>query len=911
MVIDKNPQAVQTALNELRKRLNIVKVLSSNFLSGPNLYHRESVVVVTCDLSGMPEMLDLIAPPTAGGGAILGGQNQIPESLRPLETLWRQATGSGKPLLEQVLYVALGLQSGMLVSSSLSGKILHVSGSKITVALRCDAGPVGLSAWQLAVMSGTFFLTEQRNSGQYERLAQELSARYDSFRDIAGLHNLDMFTLAMVRSAAKRDIPWSRIGFPHSFVQLGHGKYRRRLHETMIETTSHFPVKLANDKAATHRYLSMLGVPLPKQHQVSNADDAMKAAAHIGYPVVVKPCHGGRGIGVSVGLKTAQQVLEAFQIAAQGGDSVVIESEVAGNDHRLLVVGGKLLAGAQRLPAHVVGDGRSTVTELVERLNQNPHRGRGIEKLLAIVDMDREMMDILARQNLSPASAPLDGQRVWLRRAANISRGGTALDVTNTMHPDNIRLAEDVAGAIGLDVIGIDFLTRDITRSWKEVGGGIIEVNSHPGLRPHWVSDGGKRDVVSPIIDLIFPPQSISRVPTAAVTGSIGKTTTCRMVAAILAASGKCVGLSATQGVYLGGVQIRPGDCAGGTSASHLLLQPRLEAGVFEMARGGLIKGGMGIDRCDVGAVLNVLDNHLGLDGVQNRETMARVKRIVAENAQELVVLNADDPLCLAMRGHVRSRRLCLFSARPDHPEVESHRAAGGCSVVIDGEGALARIVLTEGGEVCGTLPVNKIPATLEGRAMGKAVNAAFAMAIAHGLGVPFHTTAEALSQFDSTYENNPGRQNFYRQLPFDVMIDWVDGHEAAKELAAVSAQLPVTGKRLLLLTAVGNRPEDFIINMGKAMSAAFDRYFCSNYQDLRGRAPDEVPGLLRRGLMEGGVPEADIRCIGDFQQALEEALGMAEAGDLLVVASYETEQAWRSITAYQPRTSSSKKNRA
>ncbi|MCE9507977.1 MAG: acetate--CoA ligase family protein [Alphaproteobacteria bacterium] len=877
-----------------------MKMLSSSFLSGPNLYHRESVVAVACDLSGMPELLDLIMTRTANGAVMPGRQNQMPEPLRPLESLWRQAAGAGKPLLEQALYVALALQSDLVVSPSLSGKILHVSGSKITVALRCDAEAVGMSAWQLAVMSGYFFLTGQRDSGQREKLAQELSAWYDSFRNIAKAHSLDQFTLAMVRAASKRDIPWLRLGFPHTFIQLGHGKYRQRLHETMIETTKSFPVRLAQDKSATNQYLRPLGFPVPQQRLVSTPDAAVKAASQIGYPVVMKPCHGSQGRGVSIGLETDRQVLEAFPAANQGGDSVVIESVVAGDDHRLLVVGGKLIAGALRLPAQVIGNGRSTVAELIELLNRNPHRGRGLEKLLVIIDLDREAIDALAQQKMSPASVPLDGQRVWLRRTANISRGGTALDVTDTMHPDNIRLAEDVAAAIGLDVTGIDFLSRDITRSWKEIGGGIIEVNGNPGLRPHWVSDGGKRDVVGPIIDLIFPPGAPSRVPTAAITGSIGKTTTCRMVAGILAASGKRVGFSTTQGMYLDGVPIRLGDCAGGSAARHLLMQPGLEAGVFEMARGGLIKGGMGVDRCDVGAVLNVLDNHLGLDGVQNREALARVKRIVAENAQELVVLNADDPLCLAMREHVRSRRLCLFSARPDHPEVEAHRAAGGCSVVIDGDGASACIVLTEGGGICGTLPVVKIPATLGGRAMAKAVNAAFAVAIAHGLGVPFHTTAEALSRFDSSYETNPGRQNFYRQLPFDVMIDWLDGPEAARELAAVSAQLTVTGKRLLLLTGVGNRPDDFIINTGKVLSAGFDRYFCTNHKDLRGRAPDEVPDLFRRGLMEGDVPEAHIRCIGDPHRALGEALGTAEAGDLLVVVNYAIEPTWRSITTYQ-----------
>jgi cyanophycin synthetase len=443
---------------------------------------------------------------------------------------------------------------------------------------------------------------------------------------------------------------------------------------------------------------------------------------------------------------------------------------------------------------------------------------------------------------------------------------------------------------VGLDVTGMDFLTIDISRSWREVGGGIIEVNPNPGLRPHWIDNAAQRDVVGPILDHLLGDTTPKRIPTVAVTGSIGKTTTCRMVAHILQATGKRVALSTTQGSFINGHPQHGGDHAGGIAAANLMLHPEVEAGVFEMARGGLIRAGMGVDRFDVAAVLNVLDNHLGLDGISSRAEMARVKRIIAENAGELVVLNADDPLCLAMRTHVRSRRLCLFSRSPEHPELVSHRAAGGCSVSIAGEGPAASIVLAEGATEIGKLAIRDIPATLGGVALGKAVNAAFALAVAHGLGIPFADSAAALRAFASTPETNSGRLNLLHDLPFTALIDWPDGSEACAELASVARSLAVAGKRILVMTAAGNRPDAFILASAKAMAGHFDRYICSNYTELRGRPAEAVPDLLRTGLMQAGVAAEQILCVPDPVAALNQAIAATARDDLLVAAIFATD---------------------
>ncbi|TRZ93043.1 MAG: cyanophycin synthetase [Rhodocyclaceae bacterium] len=874
-----------------------MKVLSARFLAGPNVHHRDSMLVLSCDLEGAVQSPGSAVHPGAGWPA-----GRVPMFLRSLGEAWQEATQAPRTLADAMLYVALVLQRNLCVRPASFGTLLGTSGSIINVAIQCEIPDVGMAAWQVAVTSAALFLGSHPEPERQGGLIRDTADLYSQFIDLAHSVSLDQLTLALLRAADQRDIPWIRLGYPHLLVQLGHGVQGRRLHETMLETTSYFAVRLTTNKAATHQLLQRLAFPQPVQHMAHNAEQALEAARVIGYPGVVKPCHGGKGQGVSVGLNAPEQVREAYLVAVQDGDSVVVESLVAGDDHRLLVVGGRLIAAARRLPAFVVGDGRSTVAELVAELNCDPRRGHGYQKLMEIVEIDRETIDVLARQGLAATSVLPERRRALLRRTANVSRGGTAEDVTDIMHPDNVRLAEDVARVVGLDVAGIDFLTVDIRRSWREIGGGIIEVNANPGLRPHWIDNPMQRDVVGPILDLLVRQSAPMRVPTVAVTGSIGKTTTCRMVAHILAATGKRVALSTTQGSYIGNCQQHSGDHAGGAAAKSLLLHPDVDAGVFEMARGGLIKAGMVVDRFDVGAVLNVLDNHLGLDGIHSREGMARVKRIIAENSCELVVLNADDPLCLAMREHARSRRVCLFSRNPDNLDVAAHRTAGGCSVSIAGEGPGARISLAEGMVEVGALDIRDIPATLGGVAIGKAVNAAFALAIAHGLGIAFETSAVALRGFASTAETNPGRLNLYADQPFTFLLDWSDGPEATAELAAVALNLPVDGRRLLVLTAVGNRPDDFIVASARAVAGHFDRYICSNFTDLRGREGGDVPALLQAGLMQGGVAAGDIRCVADLGQALDEVAADCCKDDLLVVASYATDFVARRILSHGAR---------
>ncbi|MDP2132927.1 MAG: Mur ligase family protein [Sulfuritalea sp.] len=848
--------------------------------------------MVTVDLGAAPRILAALRTPP---NLIESPEDiaALPLALRGYAACWVEAAAVSQLAIERVLKVALALQRGRTVSTLTFADVLGSTGSTFSLAVQCDVEAVGLGALRMALTGAPLFLQGAR--GPSDPLIQHLAMQIEWFRRILNHLSLDQLTLALVRAAQERDIPWLRLGIPHRFVQLGHGRHGRHLHETLIGSTSAFAVRLTTNKAATNQLLARLGYPVPQQFVVHDAEDAVRSARRLGFPVVVKPCHGSKGHAVAVGLADDGQIRQAFAAAAAGGDSVVVEAVVRGDDHRLLVVAGKLIAAAQRRAARVVGDGRSTIRELVDLLNSDSRRGRDYERLMDIVDIDRETVDVLGGQQLSLETVLSAGRTASLRRTANISRGGSAVDLTDSIHPDNVQLAEGVALATGLDVAGIDFLTPDLSRSWREVGGGVIEVNGNPGLRPHWIADPA-RDVVNPILELLVPQGAATRIPSVMVTGSIGKTTTCRMVAHILRCSGKRVGLTTTMGVLIDDTALRHGDFSGGTAAENLLLHPELDAAVFEVARGGLIKSGMVIDRCDVAAVLNVLDNHLGLDGVHSREEMARVKRIIAEHASQMVVLNADDALCLAMRPHIGSP-LCLVSRRPDHPELAAHRASGGCVVMVEGEGGAGRIVLFKGDATIGIMEICAIPATFEGRAMGKAVNAAFAIGIAHGLGMPFSSIAAALGVFAANYSTNPGRMNFFSGRPFGVLLDWTDGPEAAAELAAVARQLPISGERWLVLTAVGNRPDEFIVAMGRAVAGSFAHHVCSNYSDLRGRQAPDVPALLHQGLLDGGVVGDRIRCTADLRQAIEDVFARAQASDLVVIATYDTELAWQLIT--------------
>jgi cyanophycin synthetase len=723
----------------------------------------------------------------------------------------------------------------------------------------------------------------------------------DGFIRSAQRRALGPSTMSLVRAAEERRIPWIRLN-SQSLIQFGHGRYQQRIQATITSRTSHIAVELASDKEETNRILGNLGLPVPAQRLVQRAEDAVRAAERIGYPVVVKPYNGNHGRGVAINLATSDQVRAAFAQAQEISRSVVVEKMIVGHDHRMLVVNGQLIAVSRRMPGHVVGDGIHTVAELVEEVNRDPRRGVGHEKVLTRIEFDAQADRLLAERGYARETVPQAGEIVYLRMTANLSTGGTAEDVTDLVHPDNTDMAVRAIRAIGLDVGGVDFLTPDIARSYKERGGAICEVNAAPGFRMHMAPSSGKpRDVAGPVLDMLFPAGSPSRIPIAALTGTNGKTTTARMLAHILKLSGHTVGLTTTDGVYIDGHRTVEGDMTGPVATRMVLSDPFVDVAVLETARGGLLRAGMGVRECDVGAVLNVQADHLGLKGIDTLEELARVKRIVVETARDTAVLNADDPHCLRMADHTGARVICYVTMNPGHSLVREHISAGGRGVVLESAMQGQMITIYDKGTHIPLLWTHLIPATLEGRAIHNVQNAMFAAALAYAMGKKLEDIRHGLRTFDTSFFQAPGRMNVFDQHPFKVILDYGHNPPAVEMLVQLAGRLEVKGRRIVVLSAPGDRRDVDILEIGRIAAGKFDHYVCRRDDAARGRGQDEVPQMLRRALLEGGTPEERIMVIPSEIEATDYALRAAAPGDLLLIFGDALTRTWKQIINFSP----------
>src|SRR5690606_25523954 len=596
------------------------------------------------------------------------------------------------------------------------------------------------------------------------------------------------------------------------------------------------------------------------------------------------------------------EIREAFAAAQAISRSVIVETFQPGDDHRLLVVNGELVAATRRTPGRVVGDGRRTIAELVDEVNRDPRRGVGHEKVLTRIELDREAMLMMSRVGYDAHSVPKAGELVYLRSTANLSPGGTATDVTDVIHPDSREMAVRASRAIGLDVGGVDFITPAITESYRRIGGAICEVNAAPGFRMHVApSEGRPRDVAGPVIDMLFPPGSPRRVPIAAVTGTNGKTTTARMLAHIAKMSGHTPGLTTTDGVYIDGQRTVEGDMTGPVSARMVLRDPAIDFAVLETARGGLLRAGMGVTQVDVGAVLNVQSDHLGLKGIDTLEQLAEVKRIVVEVATECAVLNADDPQALRMSGYTRARNICYVTMNPGHPLVREHVRAGGRACALE-EGVNGHMItLYDRGSHIPLLWTHLIPATLEGRALHNVQNAMFAAAMAFAMGIRLDDIRHGLRTFDTTFFQAPGRMNVFNEHPFKVLFDYAHNAHAVGVMADLAQRLDVEGRRIVVVAGPGDRRDDDIVAIAQAVAGRFDHYICRRDDALRGCDGDEVANISARALRAAGVADDAVSVIPDEQEAIDAALRMGRPGDLLLVFADALARSWKQVTKFRP----------
>ncbi|MBL8308770.1 MAG: cyanophycin synthetase, partial [Rubrivivax sp.] len=793
-----------------------MRILERNVYVGPSLYAHFPVIKVVLDLGALEEW------PTARLGpayidalvAALPGLHEHGCSYRePGGFIRRMREGEGTWLGHVFEHVAIELQN-IAGEAVTFGKTRSIEGRPgvYTVVYEYEQRDEGIEAGELAVQLLCSLLPEALRPEASVPADWAWDAARNDFIRYAQRRALGPSTASLVKAAVERDIPWLRLN-EQSLIQLGHGRYQQRIQATVTGRTSYIAVELAQDKEETNKILANCGLPVPRQELVRSADRAVRAAERLGYPVVTKPYNGNHGRGITVGLKTPDEVRAGFAAAAEHSSSVLVETLLQGQDHRLLVVGGELVAATLRTPGQVLGDGVHSVRQLIDLVNQDPRRGIGHEKVMTRIELDAQAEEMLKRQDLTPDAIPEAGQVVPLRSTANLSTGGTATDVTDIIHPDNREMAVRAVTAIGLDVGGVDFLCPDIALSYKDAsnaGAGICEVNAAPGFRMHVApSIGTPRDVAGPVIDMLFPPGTPSRLPIAALTGTNGKTTTARMLAHITKMAGFTPGLTTTDGVYIDGQRTVEGDMTGPVATRMVLADPKVDIAVLEIARGGLLRAGMGVPYVNVGAVLNVKSDHLGMKGIDTLEQLAEVKRILVEVARDCAVLNADDDNVIRMSAHTDAKNLCYVTVNPKHEVVREHIRAGGRACALEAGVNGQMITLYDKGRHIPLMWTHLIPATLEGRAMHNVQNAMFAAAMAFSLDIKLDAIRQGLRTFDSTFFQAPGRMNVWDEHPFKVIFDYAHNAHAVGAMADLAQRLEVRGRRIVVVAGPGDRRDE------------------------------------------------------------------------------------------------------
>jgi cyanophycin synthetase len=886
-----------------------MRILERNVYVGPSLYAHFPVIRVVLDLGALEDW-----PTGKLGSAYV---DSLVEALPGLQEhgcsygtagglLRRMREDEGTWLGHVFEHVAIELQNiaGEDVSFGKTRSVDDERRGAYNVVYEYAQREKGIEAGELAIKLLCSLLPDRLKPEGVVPDGWVWAEARDEYIRYAQRRALGPSTASLVKAAEERNIPWLRLN-DQSLIQLGHGKHQQRIQATVTGRTSYIAVELAQDKEETNKILANCGLPVPKQELVRSADRAVRAAERLGYPVVTKPYNGNHGRGITVGLATADAVRAGFAAAAEHSSSVIVETYLHGDDHRLLVVNGELIAATRRTPGRVVGDGTRTIRQLVEIVNQDPRRGIGHEKVMTRIELDAEADTLLAKQGLSLDSVPGEGQAVPLRGTANLSTGGTATDVTDLIHPDNREMAVRAVTAIGLDVGGVDFLCPDITESYKKIGGGICEVNAAPGFRMHVApSEGTPRDAAGPVIDMLFPHGSPSRVPIAGITGTNGKTTTCRMLAHICKMAGLTPGLTTTDGVYIDGQRTVEGDMTGPVATRMVLSDPKIDVAVLEIARGGLLRAGMGVPWINVGAVLNVQSDHLGMKGIDTLEQLAEVKRILVEVAKDCAVLNADDPNVIKMSAHTDATHLCYVTINPQHAVVREHIRAGGRACALEAGVNGQMITLYDKGRHIPLMWTHLIPATLEGRAMHNVQNAMFATAIAFSMHLKLDAIRQGLRTFDSTFFQAPGRMNVWDEHPFKVIFDYGHNAHAVGMLADLATKLDVRGRRLVVVAGPGDRRDDDIREIALKVAGKFDHYICRRDDGLRGRAPDEVPKMIAEVLRGRGVPDSAITIIPDEQEAIDHALRMGRPGDLLLIFADALTRSWKQVTKFKPEAS-------
>jgi cyanophycin synthetase len=843
-------------------------------LRGPNLWSHhtaiQSIVACTEEESCINKMLGFESRMRA----------RFPE-INPF-----QPTGHDDsiPMAHVLELAALGLQAQAGCPVTFSRTTPTVDAHVYQVVVEYSEEDVGRLALELAQA-----LCQAAKDDTPFNLADALNQLKDLDEDV----RLGPSTGSIVDAAVARGIPYSRMT-EGSMVRFGWGSKQRRIQAAEMDLTSAISEAIAQDKQLTKRLLAAAGVPVPGGRPIADAEDAWKAACEIGLPVVVKPNDGNQGKGITVNIANKEDLLKAYAAAREFRDDILVERYLPGNDFRLLVVGDRLVAAARRDPPKVLGDGVHTITELVDRVNLDPRRGSGHSTSLTKIRFDDIARACLASQGFNADSIPVKGQRVKLRNNANLSTGGSATDVTDDVHPDVAARAVAAAHMVGLDICGVDVVCDSILRPLEEQGGGMVEVNAAPGLRMHLAPSFGKaRDVGGAIISTMFKPGQNGRIPVVAVTGTNGKTTTVRLISHMLTRNGMCVGMTNTDGVYVGGTTIDTGDCSGPKSARSVLLHPDVDAAVLETARGGVLREGLAFDRCDVAVVTNVgSGDHLGLNYITTVDELAVLKRVIVQNvsAHGTAVLNAADPNVASMASKCKGA-VIFFTADKFHPVMATHRAQGQAVVYVE-KGS----VVACKGEMQHRIALADIPVTLGGAIGFQVDNVMASIAAVWALGIDWRIIASGLASFSNDNDNAAGRFNLFKYRGATVIADY--GHNPDAMLALVQAveALPAT-RRSVVISGAGDRRDEDIRQQTEILGKAFDEVVLFEDQCQRGRKDGEVIALLRAGLAKASRTTTSTEIYGEFL-AIDTAMEKLKDGELCLILVDQVEEAMAHIAA-------------
>lgn len=865
----------------------MITILKKKALRGANIYSYRPAIVMTIDLGAYDEV-----PTSQIDGFIEGLLAMIPslENHRCSEgvkggfiTRMREGT-----LLGHVIeHIALELQYIAYMDVGFGKTVDADAPGTFNVIFSYWVEKAGLFAGTEAVEIVNSLLKGEK---------YDLEKTIAELKDIRDDHYLGPSTAAIVREAEIRGITVLRLD-DYNLVQLGEGKYQQRIQAAMTSNTSLIGVETAGNKRLTKMMLEDAGIPVPRGTVVRKLQSAIEDAEWLEYPVVVKPHDGHHGKGVTTNISNEQELIEAFERAKTISDKVIVEQFFTGNDYRMLVVGGKFAAAAKRMPAAIFGDGEHTIAELIDIENQNPNRGHGHEKVMTRLKISSVTEHLLKKAGYTMNTLMPKGERFFLELTANLSTGGSAEDVTHRVHKSNRFMAERIARIIGLDIAGIDVMTPTLSKPISTVGGGVIEVNAAPGLRMHLAPAKGKpRNVAEPIIDMLFPEGSPHDIPIVAVTGTNGKTTTVRLIANMLSGVGYRVGMTTTDGIYMQNRLIASGDMSGPYSAKVVLRDPMVDCAVLETARGGILREGLGYKMADIGVVLNVQPDHLGLKGIQTIEDLAKVKSVVAEMVRKggTTVLNADDTQCVSMAQYCREN-IVYFSLRPSNRIIQEHIENDHTAVVSD----RGFITILSGESITPVVRIVDMPITLEGRALFNVQNALAATAVGHSMGLKIEQIRQGLVSFFPSPLQTPGRANFFAVKDFEVMLDYAHNPPAYANIIDLVSRLGHK-RRLFVFDVVGDRRDEDLRQICRLIASGCEHAIVYEDKSLRGRTPGELMDLVEKAFIEAGFLADAIEKIADETDAIDRALSMAAPGDLVCIMSGRVEQVIQHLEAYQ-----------